>query len=71
MTYPRRLNSPVNSLELFAKLFNHAALLSYMQANPAASVNPQGIKKKIEKKGFLWYWWVKRFYGISRKNEWY
>ena len=30
--------------------FNHAALLSYIQANPAAPVTSQGIKKKVEEK---------------------
>ncbi|WP_461220897.1 tyrosine-type recombinase/integrase [Lactococcus cremoris] len=32
------------------KVFNHAALLSYIQANPAAPVTSQGIKKKVEEK---------------------
>lgn len=32
------------------KVFNHAALLSYIQANPAAPVTSQGIKKKAEEK---------------------
>lgn len=43
----------VSFLKWVRKVLNHAALLDYIQAHPAAPVTSQSIKKKLMKKRFF------------------
>ncbi|WP_205272275.1 tyrosine-type recombinase/integrase [Lactococcus taiwanensis] len=52
------------------KVFNHAVLLGYIQANPAAAVTSQGIKKKVkEKKDFYDTDELRDFLGLVEKTN--
>ncbi|PCS02450.1 hypothetical protein RU85_GL001752 [Lactococcus garvieae] len=49
----KSLSMLVSFLKWVRKVFNHAALLGYIQAHPAAPVTSQSIKKKLMKKRFF------------------
>ncbi|MFK4914591.1 tyrosine-type recombinase/integrase [Lactococcus garvieae] len=52
------------------KVFNHAALLGYIQANPAAPVTSQSIKKKVdEKKDFYDTDELKKFMNLVEETN--
>ena len=51
--FHKSLSMLVSFLKWVRKVFNHAALLGYIQAHPAAPVTSQSIKKKLMKKDFL------------------
>lgn len=55
---------------MVCKVFNHAVLLGYIQANPAAAVTSQGIKKKVkEKKVFYDTDELRDFLGLVEKTN--